>query len=390
MFYRIKEFGCKPTVRIYNHLLDALLGESENRYHMIDAVYENMNGEGLEPNVFTYNILLKALCKNGKLNAACKLLVGLWLGRGGNVAEAVAVCDRMEKDCFCPLNVTAYSTLVHGFAKAGDLQGASEVWNRMVNCEVQPHVVVYTPMVDVLCKNSMLDQAYRLIDNMVADGCPPNVVIFITFIKGLCHGGRVRWAMHVVDQMQRYGCLPDTRTYNELLDGLFSVNEFRKACELIRELEERKVELNLVTYNTFMYGFSSHGKEEWVLQVLGRMFVNGVKPDAITVNVIIYAYSKLGKVITAIQFLERITAGKELCPDIIAHTSLLWGICNSLGIEEAIVYLNKMLNKGIFPNIATWDGYFQQYVTDDLVTIQCTPSLEQDQWVVCVIGKNTW
>ena len=142
------------------------------------------------------------------------------------------------------------------------------------------------------------------------------------------------------------------------------MNEFRKACELIRELEERKVELNLVTYNTFMYGFSSHGKEEWVLQVLGRMFVNGVKPDAITVNVIIYAYSKLGKVRTAIQFLERITAGKELCPDIIAHTSLLWGICNSLGIEEAIVYLNKMLNKGIFPNIATWDvlvrGFFKK------------------------------
>ena len=101
------------------------------------------------------------------------------------MAEAVDVCGRMEKDCFCRPNVTTYSTLVHGFVKAGDLQGASEVWNKMVNCGVRPNVVVYTSMVDVLCKNSMFDQAYRLIDNMATDGCPPTVVTFNTFIKGL-------------------------------------------------------------------------------------------------------------------------------------------------------------------------------------------------------------
>ncbi|KAL9324812.1 hypothetical protein ACSQ67_005457 [Phaseolus vulgaris] len=94
------------------------------------------------------------------------------------------------------------------------------------------------------------------------------------------------------------------------------------------------------------------------------MLVTGVKPDAITVNIVIYAYSKLGKVRTAIQLLDRITAGKEFCSDIIAHTSLLWGICNWLGIEEAVVYLNKMINRGISPNIVTWNvlvrGFFNK------------------------------
>jgi pentatricopeptide repeat protein len=58
MFYRIREFGCKPTVKIYNHVLDALL--SENRFQMINPIYSNMKRDGMEPNVFTYNILLKA------------------------------------------------------------------------------------------------------------------------------------------------------------------------------------------------------------------------------------------------------------------------------------------------------------------------------------------
>lgn len=63
-FYRMVEFGCKPTVKIYNHLLDAMLKES--RFHMITPIYRDMKRDGIDPNVYTYNILLKALCKNGR------------------------------------------------------------------------------------------------------------------------------------------------------------------------------------------------------------------------------------------------------------------------------------------------------------------------------------
>jgi len=62
--------------------------------------------------------------------------------------------------------------------------------------------------------------------------------------------------------------------------------------------------------------------------------------------------------------LDDITAEKEYRADIITHTIILWGICNSLGTEEAIMYLREMLNKGIFPNIATWNvlvrGFFSK------------------------------
>ncbi|KAL4316617.1 hypothetical protein AHAS_Ahas15G0303000 [Arachis hypogaea] len=151
---------------------------------------------------------------------------------------------------------------------------------------------------------------------MVVDGCPPNVVTFNTLIKGLCANGRVEGAMSVLHQMEKYECLPNIRTYNELLDGLFRVNRFREACGIIKDIEERNVDLNIVAYNIIMHGFSSVGMQERVFQILEKILVNGVKPDAITVNVIIHAYST----------------------------------------EEVIVYLhNKMLSKGIFSNVSTWD-----------------------------------
>ncbi|XLS94520.1 hypothetical protein HN51_070528, partial [Arachis hypogaea] len=198
---------------------------------------------------------------------------------------------------------------------------------------------------------------------MVVDGCPPNVVTFNTLIKGLCANGRVEGAMSVLHQMEKYECLPNIRTYNELLDGLFRVNRFREACGIIKDIEERNVDLNIVAYNIIMHGFSSVGMQERVFQILEKILVNGVKPDAITVNVIIHAYSKLGKVRTIMQILDKYIEEKELYQDIISHTYILWGICNWLGTEEVIVYLhNKMLSKGIFSNVSTWDvlirGFF--------------------------------
>lgn len=504
MLYRIREFGCKPTVRIYNHLLDLLL--DENRFQLINPVYNNMKGEGLEPNVFTYNILIKALCQNGKVDGACKLLVemsskgcppdavsyttivssmckigqveeakklaarfaplvpvynslihgvckdnkfkeafdliiemldkgigpnvvtystvinclcdmgnvdmslavlGQMLMRGCSpnihtfaslmkgyflcsqlgevlslwsrmiqegvkpnvvayntliyglctknyIEEAISVYNHMEKN-WCPPNVTTYSSLIYGFAKSGTLLDASKTWNKMITCGCRPNVVVYTCMLDVLCQNSMFNQANRLIEIMNDDGCPPTVVTFNTFIKGLCAKGRVEWAMGVLDLMEKYKCSPNIITYNELLDGLFRANRFKEASGLIKEVEELELELTSVTYNTIMYGFSSVGIQERVFQVLGKMLVSGAKPDTNTINIVIYAYCKWGKVRMATQLFDKLTEEKEWHPDIVAYTSLLCGICNSLGIEEAIVYLHKMTTEGIFPNIATWN-----------------------------------
>lgn len=40
------------------------------------------------------------------------------------------------------------------------------------------------------------------------------------------------------------------------------------------------------------------------------------------------------------------------------------GICNWIGIEEAFVYLQKMLNDGNCPNFATWNLLVQSLFSD--------------------------
>ncbi|KAJ0094008.1 hypothetical protein Patl1_24831 [Pistacia atlantica] len=190
---------------------------------------------------------------------------------------------------------------------------------------------------------------------MALENCPPNTITFNTFIKGLCGCGREDWAMKVLDQMKQYRCKPNITTYNELLDGLLKVNRLKEAFELVMDIEESGIELNIVSYNTILHGFCHAGMLDEAFKFMGKMLVGGTKPDAITFNILIYAYCRQGKVGDAIQLLDRIRARGEWNPDIISYNSILWGICNWIGLEEAFHFLQKMLNEGFRPNNATWN-----------------------------------
>ncbi|KAE8706176.1 Desiccation-related protein PCC13-62 [Hibiscus syriacus] len=286
MFYRIKEFGCEPTVKIYNRVLDALL--SENRLSMINPIY------GCSPNIYTFSSLMKGYFKAGRVHEAfvCwnrmvregietntvfynTVIHGLC--SNGKVNEALSLSYQMEENGWPP-NVVSYSSLINGFAKVSDLVGASETWNVMMSNGCHPNVVAYTSMVDVLCRHCMFDCARSLIEKMVLENCTPSTVTFNAFIKGLCSNGRVDWAMKALDEMKHYGCVPNIITYNELLDGLFKVNRLKDAYVIVQEIEEKGIEWNLVTYNTIFSGFCHAGMLEDALQLLGKMLIrdNGI------------------------------------------------------------------------------------------------------------------
>ncbi|KAL5230382.1 hypothetical protein ABZP36_029158 [Zizania latifolia] len=244
-FYRARGLGCRaPGVRVYNHLLDALL--RENLVGAIVPVYENMRKAGVEPNVYTYNLLIKALCQNDRVDAARKMLdemarKGCYPDEASHgtvvsrMQEVLLVVDEMVQrglqpnvvtivDAFfkakelrmacailarmgaldvfnsmkrnaCFPNAMTYSTLVDGFSKDGDQGGAMFIWNDMITSGFKPNIVVYTNMVDAFCKKMMFDQAENLIDKMLMDNCPPNTVTFNMLIGSLCDCGRVGRAM---------------------------------------------------------------------------------------------------------------------------------------------------------------------------------------------------
>lgn len=139
-FYRIQDYGCKPTVKIYNHLLDALL--RENRFHMINPIYSNMKRDGMEPNVYTYNILLKALCKNNRVDGAHKLLV-----------------EMSNKGC--SPDAVSYTTVVSSMCKLNNVKEAQELAKRF-----SPIVPVFNAVLNGMCREGNFKEAFQLLEDM--------------------------------------------------------------------------------------------------------------------------------------------------------------------------------------------------------------------------------
>ncbi|GKV50399.1 hypothetical protein SLEP1_g57105 [Rubroshorea leprosula] len=272
IFCGIGEFWCKPTVRIYNHVLDALL--SENRFKMINPMYQNMKRDGLEPNVFTYNILLKALCKNNEVDAAYEMPVemskkGVLLickeahaqtSTSWKLEMSLAMLAKMFVRG-CGPNIHTFASLIKGYFLAGRVYEALDLWNLITG-----------------------------------EGFVPNIVMCNTLIHGFCYNGKISEALTVSYQMEGSGCHPNATTYSSLING-FSKSaigwsfqrkyRLEEALGLVNEMEAMGMEWNLVTYNTTLSGFSHAGMLAEALQLLGKMLVWGIKPDAITHNTII-------------------------------------------------------------------------------------------------------
>ncbi|KAM2018791.1 hypothetical protein ACFX1T_021679 [Malus domestica] len=159
---------------------------------------------GMEPNVYTYNILLKAMCKNDRVDGARKCLV-----------------EMSKKGC-------------------------------LPDAGISGNVITYSKINNTINDTRNVESALAVLAQMFVRGCSPNVHTYAFLIKGCFVEGRVPLlaALQLYNMMNR-GCRP-----NECLDGLFKANRFEEAYGIVREIEVIRMGLNLETYNTTLNGFS--------------------------------------------------------------------------------------------------------------------------------------
>ncbi|XP_050133062.1 pentatricopeptide repeat-containing protein At3g48810-like [Malus sylvestris] len=175
---------------------------------------------GMEPNVYAYNILLKAMCKNDGVDGARNCLVEM--SKKGCLPDAVS-----------------YTTVVSVLAQMF-VRGCS------------PNVHTYAFLIKGCFVEGRVHESLDLRKRMICEGFRPNIVPLLA-------------ALQLYNMMNR-GCRP-----NVFLDGLFKANRFEEAYGIVREIKEMRMGLNLETYNTTLNGFSSGWNAKEAMQILGKM-----------------------------------------------------------------------------------------------------------------------
>ncbi|KAI9073021.1 hypothetical protein K1719_045000 [Acacia pycnantha] len=152
-----KTFMFRPLKHSYDAILHGLL--FLNHYNLIEWVYNRMLFEGLSSDTFTYNIVMYAKYRLGKLDQFNRLLDEMGrngfspdfrtynillhvLGKGDKPLAALKLFNHMRET-----DVVAYTVMITGYVMAGELEKAQEMFNEMISKEQVPNMYTYNSMI---------------------------------------------------------------------------------------------------------------------------------------------------------------------------------------------------------------------------------------------------
>ena len=258
----------EPDVIMLNSLINAYV--NCNELNKANDVFETMKDPSLAttlvsdhaklftdkecpvPNLRTYNIILKGLASKGLLDDAINLSIemgnqNIWDYVTTNTLVQAAVKARdfdyaeklLEERTESPAkrqrrgshqNSEAYTTLIDGYAKDGDIKQGIILLQRMKERSVEPNEFTYTCLIGALAREKKIDQAKEMMQFMESSGLKVNIITYNSLLSGLLHRDLET----------------DGDTFDKYVDS---------AIVLLREMLERGLRPNPVTIATIVGAF---------------------------------------------------------------------------------------------------------------------------------------
>lgn len=173
-------------------------------------IFQEIERAGLEPDVISYNTILKAAHGLGDLN----LGVEFWK----RMAE-----KQVEPDIF------SYSSLISNcrlpfkrrpedFPK-GRLHLARELWADMQNRGLSPDLTLYNSFIDVLCKAGCMESVEELYKDMMSKSVVPNVATITSIMSAYTETKNPQKAVEIFNS-NRGKMNFDTPVFNSMMDAL--------------------------------------------------------------------------------------------------------------------------------------------------------------------------
>ncbi|KAK6154798.1 hypothetical protein DH2020_009046 [Rehmannia glutinosa] len=371
----VDEFQCKQTVKSFNSVLNVII--QQGVYHHALEFYDHVinNKKNILPNVLTFNLVIKALCKLGLVSRAidvfremsslkcepdaytyCTLMDGLC--KEDRIDDAVALFDEMQIEGCSPSPAT-FNVLINGLCKKGDLARAAKLVDNMFLKGCVPNEVTYNTLIHGLCLKGKLDKAVSLLARMLSNKLIPNDVTYGTIINGLVKQRRAVDGVHVLMAMEERGYKENEYVYSALISGLFKEGKSEEALNLWSKMIGKGCKPNIVVYSALIDGLCREGKPyeaEEAMLVWKEMVGKDYMDNEVCYSVLLHGLCKNGKLKDALMVWKHVLT-KGLTPDVVAYSSMIHGLCNAGYIKQGLNLFNEMLCKGSNskPDVVTYN-----------------------------------
>ncbi|KAK9115540.1 hypothetical protein Sjap_014487 [Stephania japonica] len=343
---------CFLNVYSYNCLLEAFA--KSGRVELVEMRLREMVEIGIEPDKFTLTPVLQAYCNAGNFDQA--------------LSAYNQICDKGWID------EHVFTILAVSFSKWGEVDKAFELIERMEDHNMSLNEKTLCILIHGFAKESRIDKALQLFDKMRVLGFMADLALYSVLIEGLCKKRETVKALILFGEMKRDGIVPDVHIFTRLISLYSGEGDFFSANQLLEEGNECSDGDTAVSlYNAVLEGLVYHGsidKAYLLLQdmvgsnatnevVLGNLFKvkEGTRPNTTSFVILIDGLCKYGKLDVALSlFDEMIQKGYK--GTVLLYNNLIHELCGLDRLEEAYELQREMRQAGHEPTQFTNNSIF--------------------------------
>jgi pentatricopeptide repeat protein len=352
-----------PSATIWNQIVRGH-ARSETPEKSIE-LYNRMVAAEAKPDGFTYSFLLSACARAGLLregeqvhgrvlaNGYCSNLfvqtnlVNLYAAGGGasGVAYARSMFDEMVER-----TVVSWNSLLSGYIRCGDIDGARRIFDEMP----ERNVISWTTMISGCAQNGRCRQALSLFGEMRRAHVELDQVALIAALSACAELGNLnlgKWIHGYIKERMSVRNQPLLVSLNNALMHMYA------SCGVIDEAYKVFSKMpwkNTVSWTSIIMGLAKQGHGEEALDIFRSMLssgVNQVRPDEITFIGILCACSHAGFVDEGRCLFESMNQTWGISPKI-EHYGCMVDLLSRAGfLDEAYRLIETM---PIRPNDAIW------------------------------------